>query len=252
MSYILALLKSNLKIHLADKKRIFIQTFFMLLQNLLFFLLWVLLFEVVSDLKGWELKEIARMYGMIALSFGVANFFFAGIRFLPQSLEDGSFETLLTKPRHSLLPMMCSASSSAALGDILAPVIIWPLWGDVSLEMLPMMLFMSAISCIGFVFAILAVYSTSLWLKGNSRFPDHLFEMLVIFSANVIHGQPFFVKAIAFTFIPAGFINYLPVQLLTHFDWADFAILIAGITVYACASLWFYNAGVRRYVRLSR
>ncbi len=100
-----------------------------------------------------------------------------------------------------------------------------------------------------FLSACVVIYSLAFWLKGNTRFSDQLFEMLIIVSANVIHGQPFGVKLIAFTLLPAGFITYLPVELIREFDWNIFLALLAATIFYAGLAHFVFKAGLKRYVR---
>jgi len=93
------------------------------------------------------------------------------------------------------------------------------------------------------------MYSVAFWLNGNPRFSDQLFEMLLIFTGNILHGQPLALKLVAFTVIPAGFITYIPVQLTRGFDGLLFALLLAAIGFYGLLGIWAFESGLRRYKR---
>jgi len=249
-SYFYMLIKANLKSHITDKKKFISMSSIMFFQNFLFFFLWVVFFNNVSDIKGWVLSDIARLFGLMACSFGIANMLFAGIRSLPFLLQDNSFDAYISKPVHPLPALLCCVSGPSALGDILFAPVIFFIWGDITLQMLPMLLFMIIASSILLLSATIMVYSISLWVKSSARFHDQLYEMMLIFSMNVIHGQPILLKAIAFTIIPAGFISYLPIRLLNNFNWYELFILLIAIIVYAFISLAFFNGGVKRYKKM--
>lgn len=250
LSYLFTLIAANLKSHISDKKKFLIMSSVMLIQNVMFFTIWIILFENVSHLKGWDLSDVSRMFGIVCLTFGLTNAMFAGMRTLPQLLQDGSFDAYISKPRHPLPPLICSMSSPTAVGDILFAPIVWFMWGDLSWSIMPMLILAVFISTAFWVSASVMIYTISLWIKAGARFPDQLFEALIISSGTVIHGQPFIVKAVAFTILPAGFINYLPTRLLNNFSWLELAILLSVLFIYSSAALVFFNAGVRRYKRM--
>ena len=55
------------------------------------------------------------------------------------------------------------------------------------------------------------------------------------------------VKVLLFTVIPAGFVAYIPVELLRRWDWS-LALLLAGVAGGAAlAARLVFDAGLRRY-----
>lgn len=245
------LIRANISQHAADLKKFIAMSSAMFIQNAMFFALWVVLFDTASSLKGWMLVDVARMFGLISISFGLYYLLFAGIRSLPLMIQDGSFESFLVRPKHPLLPIMCSSTGTTAIGDVLFGVVIWAIYGDLTFADIPMLLLVCAFSLTILMCSVTMVFSMALWFKGNIRFSDQLYEMLLIFACNVIHGQPLLVKIIAFTILPAGFINYLPVTMMDSFSWTTFGILIAAVIFYVIAALAVFNGGVRRYKRMS-
>jgi len=57
-SYLLTLMKMNMKGYLLQRKRVFVLSFFMMLQNLLFFVMWGIFFSTVKEVRGWQLEEV--------------------------------------------------------------------------------------------------------------------------------------------------------------------------------------------------
>ncbi|HAX91268.1 MAG TPA: hypothetical protein DCY07_03545 [Rhodospirillaceae bacterium] len=249
ISYLWALMTANMKSYNAERKRLFVMALFMMIQNAMFFGLWVIFFQTVGDLKGWKLVDVTRMFGLAASAIGLSLFFFNGARTLAYRVMDDSIDSFLTRPRKALPMLLMSSSSPASLGDITFGPLLWLTLGEVPLSLFPWFVLLTLFSALIFTAATLMMFSIVFWLKTSSRFPEQLFEMLIILSSNILHGQPFGVKALMFTIIPAGFISYLPAQLMRGFDPLLFGILLVATVFYAALAAYIFNAGLRRYVR---
>ncbi len=244
-----ALLGANIRSWAPEKMRLFIMSFFMMIQNTMFFVLWILFFRSISHINGWNLVDVTRMFGLVASAIGLSLFFFNGIRSLPYKIRDGSLDALLTKPKHPLPLLLFSSSSPASLGDALYGPVMWSFLGEVTPAMIPLLLALLVLSMVLFTASMIMVFSLAFWLKGNPRLSDQSFEMLIIFSTGVLHGQPFGLKIIAFTLVPAGFISYVPTLLISDFTWGLFLGLAAAATAYAGIAVWVFNKGLARYKR---
>lgn len=245
--YLWNLLAANLKVYRPDWKRLSIMSFFMMVQNTMFFALWAIFFANVSDLKGWGLTEVARMYGLIASSVGISLFFFNGARTIAYRVQDGSIDAFLVRPRSTLPMLLMSSSSPASLGDILYGPLIWIALGDVTWAMAPQLIGLTLLSACIFTSATLTVFSIAFWLKGSARFPEQLFELLIIASTSIQHGQSFKVQLAIYTIVPAAFITLLPTRLISAFDPAMLAAVLAAAVFYAGLSVRVFYAGIKRY-----
>lgn len=250
LSILSHLIKANIAQQAADYKKFTVLSSAMFAQNAMFFVLWIILFDTVSHLKGWVLVDFSRLFGLIGIVIGLYYLLFAGIRNLPLMIQDGSFESYLTRPSHPLLPIMCSATGATAIGDMVFGFTIWALFGDLSYSDIPILMLMILFSFSILMCSVIIIFSFALWFKGNIRFSDQMYESLLIFICNIIHGQPLIVKIVAFTILPAGFINYLPVTLLSDFSYGTVAILMAATFAYVAVALAVFNGGVRRYKQM--
>ena len=190
LAYVAALIKAGLAEHRADLKRTAMLSAVMFVQNFLFFVLWILFFNSVGEIRGWRLEEVSLLYGLVAAAVGLALFFCDGARTLPFRVQDGSLDAFITSPRHPLPALLLSRSSAASLGDVVSAPVYWFVIADAPLDQLPLLLALSLIGAVIFVAVMVMFTSMALWLPRSGRFSDQLFEMLIIFMVIPQHRQP--------------------------------------------------------------
>jgi ABC-2 type transport system permease protein len=91
------------------------------------------------------------------------------------------------------------------------------------------------------------LHSLAFWLGRIDALARSVFDFLVTFS---IYPRPLFgglLKIVLFTLLPAGFIGYLPYELLRDFQWTGLAAACGGAAAYAALALAVFAAGLRRY-----
>lgn len=247
----LALMQANIKGYAAEFKKILFMSLFMMIQNSMFLVLWLIFFQTVSSINGWQFQDIARLFGIAASFFGIGMTLFNGARSLPRLIATGEIYFYLTKPRHPLPAIMTSSMGPASLGDALYGPLIWAVAGNMDANQWLIIIIGTLLASMIFVAIVVSFYSTSFWMKGNTRFADQLFEMFIIAGTNVLRGQPFGVKIIVFTVLPAGFTTLLPTMLVREFSWTILGILASAVVVYWLIAIAIFNAGVKHYKTLS-
>ena len=251
LSYLYALFKANWKGYSTDGWRTATLSFVMLLQNLMFFMLWVVFFGAVGKVKGWQLQDVALMYGLLASAIGTSLFLFGGVRTIAMRAYDGSIDAYLTRPRHPLMPILMSKTDAPSLGDALSGPILWFSFGNLALADFPRMLMLDILAAIIFTAAATMIYSLAFWVHRGGRFSDQMFEIIIIFSSIPQHVQPLGIKVLMFSVLPAGFICMIPVSLMHDFDVATFMGLVAAALIYVALAIAVFSAGIRRYVSSS-
>jgi ABC-type uncharacterized transport system permease subunit len=247
-AYLFALSVANWREHYTDTRRALLLSGFMFVQNLIFFLLWVIFFGSVGEIRGWRLQDVSLLYGFVAFAVGFSTFLCDGVRTLPLRVLDQSFDSFIVRPRHPLPALMFSRSSGSSLGDVLSAPLYWFVFGGMTLGWLPVLLAVSLLAAAIFQAATVLVYSAVFWLRSGGRFSDQLFEILIISATVPQHNQPLGIKLALFSVIPAGFISLTPVSLIQNFDALSFAGLVVAALVYGTLAVFVFNAGLRRYI----
>ena len=87
----------------------------------------------------------------------------------------------------------------------------------------------------------------SLFLGNTEGLSQQMLGALTMFSTypmNIFNG---IVRIFLFTAIPAGFISFVPLQLLQHFSWQLFAAMIGFTLLFVSVAVGMFELGLHRY-----
>ena len=74
--FILALWQANLQASMEFRTAFLTQVVFMMINNGVYFLFWVLYFDKFNEVRGWDVHAMMLLFGIAATSWGFASFFF--------------------------------------------------------------------------------------------------------------------------------------------------------------------------------
>jgi ABC-2 type transport system permease protein len=219
-----------------------------------------LVFNRFGNLKGWTLGQVAFLYGLAELSFGIMDLVFSGFDpgYFGLRVKRGSFDQLLLRPVNIILQILGSEFALRRLGKIFIGIII----------------FLSALNLTSIFWTPVKVILTGTVILSQVSFFGGLFiigstitfwtvesiEVVNIFtyggSYMISHPMHIFPKSLRqfFTYIiPAIFLNYYPaIYILGISDpfnmplWVSFLAPVVGIFMLSI-SLGFWNFGLKRY-----
>jgi ABC-2 type transport system permease protein len=219
-----------------------------------------LILQRFNNIGGWNLAEIAFLYGMVETAFGLMDMLFSGFDppYFGRQVRLGSFDQLLLRPLNVTLQIMGSRFIIRRLGRIAQGFVILSValasadihWTPVKIAYLPVVLasqvcFFGGLFVIGSTLTFWTVQSLeviNIFTYGGSEmmsYPMHIYrEWMRRF----------------FTFvIPAIFLNYYPALFFLDkadpFNLPPFAPFIAplvGPSVLAIG-LTFWRFGIRHY-----
>ncbi|MCA9706721.1 MAG: ABC-2 family transporter protein, partial [Myxococcales bacterium] len=181
MRFVLALLATNLEASLALRAAFVMQAGFMLLNNLLFFVFWWVMFERFEQIRGWRIEDMAVLYGICAAGYGVAAVLAGGVPSLARRIEEGELDPMLTLPRSVLVQAAAAETNPAGWGDIASGLVLVALSGRVDLWHAPVVLL--AMLASGLVFAAFGVvmHSAAFWLGRVQALARQGTELVITF-----------------------------------------------------------------------
>ena len=247
-----ALLRANLKASMALRGAFWLQAVLMAFNNLVFFVMWWILFDRFESVRGWTLHDMYILFGVSATGTGIANVCFGGLRDLAQRISDGDLDTWLTQPKSVLLQAAAARSIAHGWGDIASGLVLLGLgthfapdrWGAIALALFAAMTVCASIS---------AIYNAgAFWVGRVEGLAFTLWAFLLAFS---VYPEKLFTGALRvflFTLMPAGFMAYLPASMVRAPSLVTALSIVAGALLYLALAVFTFQKGLARYTSGNR
>ena len=252
MRFAIALLATNLKAALALRGAFWLQAGFMLVNNLLFFVFWWVLFERFDDIRGWRLGDVAVLFGVTAAGHGLASIVAGGVHDLARRIEGGELDPMLTLPRSVLVQAVAARTRPDGWGDVVTGIVLVAMSGH--LHGAAWVTAPLAVVCAAVTLTAVGVvaHSAAFWLGRVDGLARQATELLITFSAYPSSLFGWSLKLVLFTVLPAAFVGHLPAALVRSFDLGTLALVVAGTAAWAVLAWWVFERGLRTYASGSR
>ena len=219
---------------------------FMILNNASFLIQWAVLYSLKDNVGGYTFKQVMLLWAMAASTFGIAHFFFKKAFELSDMINTGKLDSFLVQPKNVLLSAITTDVDTSALGDILYGFLILFICGTTPLNIL---LFIIFSICGGFILVSLSVILSSLsfWFNKTDVLSDTVNRLMTNFATypdGIFKGA---VKVMLYTIIPVGITTYIPVRLLTEFNFNLFILIIVVTIFLVTLAFIIFNKGLKRY-----
>ncbi|HEY2409229.1 MAG TPA: ABC-2 family transporter protein [Polyangiaceae bacterium] len=247
-----ALATTSIRSAMALRASFWMQVVFMVLNNFTFLVFWWALLAKVPSIRGWRLADVAVLYGVTAAGFGLAVTFFGGALQLGRTIDDGELDPLLVQPKPTLLYAAGSRSLASGLGDFASGIALLALSGQVSVWRAPLALLAIVTSGLVFIASTTIFQSLTFWLGRSEAFARQLWDATLNFS---LYPEPLFgggLRLLLFTIIPAGFVGYVPANLVRHPSAAGASLAVTAALAYVALAHWVFRRGLKRYASGSR
>ena len=208
---------------------------------------WWTYFHQFPLVHGWQATDVVVIWAVSAGGFGLCMSVFGNSRELALLIMNGGLDAYLGMPRYVLLHVCISASDPTAWGDLLfafGSFVLFLRPDVLHIALFVLLVFMSA-----FIFGAFCIIFCSLafFIGNTDGLTQQLLNALITFSTypmNLFSGA---VRLMLFTVVPAGFISFIPLQLLHQFTIPLLGGMI-GFTVFIVAfAVGLFHLGLRRY-----
>ena len=237
----------NMKAHFRNPIPLMWQSFGMIANNVIFFLIWVAFFRVNGEVNGWHLHDVTILFGFAAVAFGFAMFLMGGIRHLATMVDEGELDIWRSRPVDLLAPVLFHKSEPYSVGDILTGLAFVVVFGSGGWAEVSAILILGAFSGVTLVFLYLSVSCLSLWTRGNAGLIATIHEIVIITGSMPLHGLPMLAKVFLFTALPAGFISYLPAEIVRSPQLGEVFLYVVGSLLIWKTGAEIFKRGLRRY-----
>jgi ABC-2 type transport system permease protein len=242
-AYFVANLQSAMEYRLAFASQVVI----MLLNDCLWLFYWWTYFHQFPLTHGWQVTDIIILWSLSACSYGLSTVVFGNTTQLVPLIMNGGLDAYLGMPRNVLLHVSIASTRPASWGDVLFALGVYLLF--IRPDVLHIVIFLLAVllgACI-FTAFLIAISSLAFFLGNVEGLVAQTFNALITFATypiDIFHGA---VKLLLFTLLPAGFITFVPVQLLHQFSWPLFGAMVGATFVFVLIAVGLFHLGLRRY-----
>ena len=245
--FVLHYVRANFQIALEYRVSFWAQVFAMIVNDAMWILFWGLFFQRFPTVKGYGFQDVVMLWSVVALAFGLTAGLCGNAWRFGAQVAQGELDFYLVLPKPVLLHVMISGMSVSAWGDVLFATGLFCALVHPDPGKLAMFLLLGTTSAAIMTAYAVVVNSLAFWLGQADGLAREFISALLIFSTypGVLFTGA--VKVLLFTVIPAGFVAYIPVELLRRWDWSLALLLAAAAGVAAFAAVAIFGAGLRRY-----
>jgi ABC-2 type transport system permease protein len=250
--FAMALIGTSVRSAMAERGSFIMRVVLMAVNNAIFFTFWIVLLSRVPQIRGYELGDVAVLYGVVAVAHGLAWFVAGGIHNLARVIHDGELDALIAQPKPTLLYAVGLKSQPSGLGDIVSGLVMIALSGRVGLPGIPLVIAAGVAGALVLASTAVVLHSAAFWLGRTESASRQLYECTLMFSLypDTLFTGP--MRWILFTIIPAAFVSYLPAQLIRQPSAWTAAAIGLGVTAYVVLATLVFQRGLRAYSSGSR
>ncbi|HUF39253.1 MAG TPA: ABC-2 family transporter protein [Anaerolineales bacterium] len=219
-----------------------------------------LVLQRFDTIRGWTVAEVAFLYGLVEIAFGLMDMVFSG--FDPQrfglEVRKGTFDQILLRPISPTVQVLGSDLALRRIGRILTGAAIFAFaisrvsiaWTPVKLVLVPVMV-VSMVLFFGGLFMIGA--TIAFWTVESIEVMNIVTYGGAYVISHPMHIYQRWLRGFFTYILPAIFLNYYPALfILGKTDplgvpaWGPYAAPLVGVGV-LLAALWFWRFGIRNY-----
>jgi ABC-2 type transport system permease protein len=247
-----ALIGTSIRASMAERGAFIMRALLMAVNNAIFFTFWIVLLSRVPQVRGYELGDVAVLYGVVAVAHGLAVFLAGNIAYLARLIHEGELDALIAQPKPTLLYAIGLRSQPSGLGDIVSGLVMIGLSGRVGLTGIPLVIAACVAGAIVLAATSVLLHSAAFWLGRTESASRQLYEATLLFSLypDTLFTGP--MRWILFTLIPAGFVGYLPAEVIRSPSAPTMAAIVLGAAAYAALAALVFRLGLRTYSSGSR
>jgi ABC-2 type transport system permease protein len=252
MRFLLALLSTNLKASVAQRGAFWARAVFMALNNGIVLVLWLLFFARYGEVRGWRWGDTVAIFACCASAYGLAVVLGHGVNDIARRISEGGLDAFLAQPKSVLLQCVASKSEASGWGDLFSGVVLFAAAGHFTPAGIPVCLVTAVSGAAIFLATGVLFHSLAFWLGDTTTMSRQMWQFLILFSLypSTIFGG--WLKVLLFTALPAGFIGFLPVELLHRFSWGALLAVAGAAAGYVTLAALVFRLGLRRYQSGSR
>jgi ABC-2 type transport system permease protein len=247
MTIFLATLRTAFLEAWANQRSFWFQVAIMVANDLAWVAFWVLFFNRVGSLRGWDAERVLLLFSILTTVTGISLGLLANARRLGELVAAGALDEALTLPVPPLLHLLARRVDTVLLGDLAFGPLLFLVAGRPTPERALVFVFGSLCGAAVLVGFLVVLGSLTLFAGGRGEQSDLGFQAILIFASYPIDVFGGLVKVFLFTAVPAAFVTGLPTALVEDFRWPLALAALAAALLFLLAAAATFGLGLRRY-----
>jgi ABC-2 type transport system permease protein len=247
LKFIIALWKINLASAMEYRVAFISQSLGMILNDGVYFLVWIIFFDRFKDIRGWQLTDMFLVFGVSAGAFGLAGILFGNAFNLGEIIVNGRLDYYLSLPKPTLLHVLASRTVPSGFGDFLYGFISYFASGQFSLGGLGRFILALILATIVFISFLVIIQSLTFWLGTGGTLTGIAINAMVTLALYPITLFNNTAKLILFLIIPAAFMGAVPAGFVRNFSWSLLGQMSLAALGFLALSVFLFHLGLRRY-----
>ena len=247
LRFVGAYVVANLQSALEYRTAFFVQVVTMAANDSLWLFFWWTYFHQFPLVHGWRSTDVVILWSVTACGFGISVSIFGNVRQMASLIIKGGLDAYLGMPRYVLLHVCIAGTDPSAWGDVLFGVGAFIVFLHPNAFQLALFLLLTLFVCVIFTDFAIVLSSLAFFLGNTEGLMQQMFGALISFSTypmDIFQGA---VRLLLFTVIPAGFISFIPLQLLHQFTWPLLGALAGFTLLFTAIAAGTFHLGLRRY-----
>jgi ABC-2 type transport system permease protein len=247
LRFLLSLWKTNLAAAMEYRLAFIFQSIGMILNDGVYFLVWVIFFDRFKDVRGWELPDMFIVFGIAASAFGLVGMLFGNAFNLSEIIIGGRLDYYLSLPRPVLLHALASRIVPSGFGDFLYGFISYFASGQFTWDGLGRFILAVLLASAVFTAFLVIVQSLTFWMGTGGTFTQLAINAMVTFALYPITLFNQAAKVILFLVVPAAFMGAVPAGFVRGFSWSTLGLMTLAAAGFMSAAILLFHLGLRRY-----
>jgi ABC-2 type transport system permease protein len=218
----------------------------MLVNDVVWVAFWLLFFDQVHAVGGWDCDGVLMLLAVLTTSGGLVLGLFSNTRRLGQLVGDGGLDAVLALPVRPLPALLVRRVDPVNLGDVVFGIVLFVVSGDLSLERVVLFVGVSVLGATVLAAFLVLTGSLGFFARGSEA-GDLGFNAMLMLAAYPVDVFAGVAKTLVFTVVPAAFVATVPARIVVDFDVRDLALLAFAAFAFALAAWTTFTIGLRRY-----
>jgi ABC-2 type transport system permease protein len=230
----------------ANRAGFITQVVTMIVNDLAWVMFWILFFDRVGEVRGWDTRGVLLLLAVLTTSGGIVTGFLSNARAIGRIVVAGEMDAALALPTPTLLHLLVRRVMPVNLGDIAFGIVMFVVACNPTPGRTAMFVLTVATSVVVLTGFWVAMGSLA-FFGAREDAGDLGFHMMLLFGAYPVDIFGGSARLILHTVIPAAFVAAVPAKLIDNFDAGTAATFLLAAVVFAMLAVTLFQLGLRRY-----